>query len=239
MTVVYDVRALQTALKAKGFDPGKIDGIYGPKTEKAIVAFKRSKGLVARPYVGPITLEALGLPRNPSASDLIMPPWLNEISKHMNLHERNDFQKLYAWLKSDGRTLGDPRVLPWCGDAVETAVRLALHNEPFPGALGRNPYLARNWMLFGKECSDLYGAIAVFWRGTKTGNSGHVGFAIGYDPILRRYRIRGGNQSDSISDAWLNEDRLLGLRWPTSYVGEPQFLPYMDSKGAIVSVNEA
>jgi len=30
------VRAVQTALKSKGYDPGKIDGIYGPKTAEAV-----------------------------------------------------------------------------------------------------------------------------------------------------------------------------------------------------------
>lgn len=238
MALGYDVRALQRALQARGIDPGPIDGIYGPKTEKAIVAFKRSKGLVARPYVGPITLELLGLSASIMNADATMPPWLNEISKYMGLHERNNFQKLYAWLKSDGKTLGDPRVFPWCGDAVETPIRLTLPNEPFPGALGRNPYLARNWMLFGEPCSDIYGAIAVFWRVSKTGNSGHVGFVIGYDPKLRRYRIRGGNQSDSISDAWLSADRLLGLRWPKSYSGTMRPFPILDSKGAVISQNE-
>ena len=40
---------------------------------------------------------------------------------------------------------------PWCGDFVETCIRAALPDEPLPGALGINPYWARNWLLFGQE----------------------------------------------------------------------------------------
>jgi peptidoglycan hydrolase-like protein with peptidoglycan-binding domain len=40
-----DVRAAQEALKDKGFDPGKIDGRMGPRTQAAISEFQRSAGL--------------------------------------------------------------------------------------------------------------------------------------------------------------------------------------------------
>ena len=28
------------------------------------------------------------------------------------------------------------------------------------------------------------------------------------------YRVRGGNQSDSVCDTWVAKDRLVGCRWP-------------------------
>jgi len=55
-----DVKELQTALKRTGYDPGPIDGIFGPKTEKAVKAFQRVKGLVVDGIVGPKTAAALG-----------------------------------------------------------------------------------------------------------------------------------------------------------------------------------
>ena len=55
------VKSLQRALKAKGFDPGKIDGFFGNMTYAAVVAFQASKGLVVDGEAGPITLKALGL----------------------------------------------------------------------------------------------------------------------------------------------------------------------------------
>jgi len=57
-----NIRELQLELKRRGFDPGSVDGIRGPKTDAAIIAFKQSVGLEARSYVGPKTLAAMGLP---------------------------------------------------------------------------------------------------------------------------------------------------------------------------------
>lgn len=39
------VSAVQKALKARGFDPGAVDGIYGPKTQKAIKAMQAVLGV--------------------------------------------------------------------------------------------------------------------------------------------------------------------------------------------------
>ena len=50
-----DVLAVQTALMQKGFSPGEIDGVYGPKTEAAVRAFQSVSGLVVDGIVGPRT----------------------------------------------------------------------------------------------------------------------------------------------------------------------------------------
>lgn len=39
------VETLQRRLKVLGFDPGSIDGCFGPKTHKAVMAFQKEKGL--------------------------------------------------------------------------------------------------------------------------------------------------------------------------------------------------
>lgn len=56
-----DVAALQTALKAHGFDPGKIDGIFGTKTKDAVRRFQKASGLKVDGIAGPNTFAALGL----------------------------------------------------------------------------------------------------------------------------------------------------------------------------------
>ncbi|MDL2402534.1 peptidoglycan-binding protein [Rhizobium mayense] len=53
---------LQIALKDKGCDPGKVDGLFGPATEAAVYSFQAATGLVADGEVGPQTGAALGLP---------------------------------------------------------------------------------------------------------------------------------------------------------------------------------
>ena len=41
------VTRVQNALKRLGLDPGKIDGVFGPATERAIMEFQTTHGLVA------------------------------------------------------------------------------------------------------------------------------------------------------------------------------------------------
>lgn len=239
----YDVRWLQRCLKSLGHYQGRIDGISGPKTSAAIVSFKRSEGLRPRAYVGPVTLSRLrlradqGQPRYLVKSTAPEPLWLVEIGKVMGLHEVRDNAELRRWLTSDGSTLGDPAVYPWCGDAAITALELVLPKEPLPDAIEENPYWARNFAHYGVECGKVYGAVSSFSR---PGGGGHVAFVVGYDPARNRYRIRGGNQSDSVRDSWIDGSRLLALRWPKSWPARYQRpLPEMDASGAILSTNEA
>jgi uncharacterized protein (TIGR02594 family) len=55
------VTALQSALAAKGFDPGGIDGEFGPLTSVAVSNFQRAQNLPVTGIVDPATLNALGL----------------------------------------------------------------------------------------------------------------------------------------------------------------------------------
>lgn len=54
-----DVRSLQQLLKAAGFDPGPIDGIFGGLTENAVEAFQSANGLAVTGKVDQATLDAL------------------------------------------------------------------------------------------------------------------------------------------------------------------------------------
>ena len=53
------VTGFQKALQKLGFDPGKIDGIMGPKTEAAVKKFQQANALAADGIVGPKTQAAL------------------------------------------------------------------------------------------------------------------------------------------------------------------------------------
>jgi hypothetical protein len=52
-------RGVQSALAALGYDPGPVDGVMGPRTRAAVMAFQRSAGLVVDGVVGPATRGAL------------------------------------------------------------------------------------------------------------------------------------------------------------------------------------
>ncbi|MCG8381485.1 MAG: peptidoglycan-binding protein [Gammaproteobacteria bacterium] len=55
------VKRLQQELKIHGFNPGAIDGDFGPATEAALLNFQHSQGLIADGIAGPRTFKALGL----------------------------------------------------------------------------------------------------------------------------------------------------------------------------------
>ena len=50
-----DVLAVQTRLLAKGYSPGKLDGVYGNITKAAVVALQTACGIKADGVVGPDT----------------------------------------------------------------------------------------------------------------------------------------------------------------------------------------
>lgn len=223
---------IQRRLMAMGFNPGPLDGIMGRLTTAAIAAFQKSAGLDIKwpGTVGEKTLAALFGERKPAVPADVAMPWYDLALRKKGLHESANYSALSAFLTSDGRTLGDPRELPWCGDFVETCIAVALRDEPIPP----NPYLARNWLKFGRETRPTLGAVLVFWRGSKTGTSGHVGFAAGESAA--NYYVLGGNQSDSVSIVPIAKGRLLGARWPSTVaiprIGLPQLV------GGKLSTNE-
>lgn len=208
---------VQRALIALGYDLGRggptgkgDDGIWGALSRKAAEAFQRAKGL--KPTGMPdLDTTAQLLPKRVGEAP-VPPPWFAELKRRQGLHEVRDRSKLMAWLRSDGKTLGDPAKLPWCGDAVQTCLALTLPDEPQPA----NPYLARNWLKLGVPlATPALGAILVFYRGPLDGTSGHVGLYVGED--ANAFHVLGGNQSNAITIARLDKARLLGVRWPSTY----------------------
>ncbi len=54
-----DVADLQLRLGVLGFDPGRVDGIFGPMTQSAVGEFQRNAGLVSDSVCGPESVAAL------------------------------------------------------------------------------------------------------------------------------------------------------------------------------------
>lgn len=62
------VSDLQSKLAELGFSPGPIDGIFGPKTKAAVIAYQRSRGLIVDGICGPQTRRALAAESAPAGS---------------------------------------------------------------------------------------------------------------------------------------------------------------------------
>lgn len=54
-----DVRKIQDRLKKLGFDPGLVDGDFGPQTDAAVRQFQKKMGLTVDGIVGPLTWAVL------------------------------------------------------------------------------------------------------------------------------------------------------------------------------------
>lgn len=238
---MYSVVDVQRRLLELGFDPGPADGVRGRMMISAVRQFQRVKKLEADGIVGPRTLAAMfgGQDQRKAQQIASTPPhlapdatpWMDEAKRKMGLHEQRNNRSLWSWLRSDGGSVGDPSVNPWCGDFVETCIAKTLPDEILPN----NPYWARDWADFGIPCPPVYGAVAVFSRG----KGGHVGFVVRRDPKAKRLMILGGNQSNSVTEAWLSENRLLATRWPETALPHSGKVPTASSSGAKLSRNEA
>jgi len=140
------------------------------------------------------------------------------------------------WWKSIGAPFKDDET-PWCGAFVggvlaEVGIK--------PVASGAS---ARAWLkLPVKIDKPAVGCVVVFWRGSKNGASGHVGFVVGKDQ-KGNLMVLGGNQSDAINIKPFAmsgpNDRVLGYRWPGFHPYPERFdLPIVTSDGKL-STNEA
>lgn len=199
-----NIRSVQAALRRAGFDPGPIDGIEGPLTRAAIRAFQAHHGLKADGIAGPRTLARLRRRR------LAVLPWMHEAQRLIGTAEAAGAVNnplILDWAKQAGMAYGADEI-PWCGLFAAHCLKTALPGEPLPA----NPLLARQWAGFGREAAPQPGAVMVFWRGSKAGWTGHVGFYWAEDDS--HFHILGGNQSDRVSIARLARSRLLAARWP-------------------------
>lgn len=236
------IRAMQAQLAALGFAPGPIDGMNGAQTKDALQMFFDRARLAFRVDIAPdggvsiIGPLIAGVPANsaPPHSSTEALPWVGIARDKLGLHELRDNASLRRFLSSDKATLGDPSKLPWCGDFVETCVKLALPDELFTGRVKENPYFARNWLTFGTPCLAVYGAVVVFERGPL---SGHVAFAIGQDDAC--VFVLGGNQSDGVTIARITKTRVLGYRWPSTFSNPGRPLIKLAPGQISISTNEA
>lgn len=232
-----NILRIQQRLAQLGFDPGPLDGVRGRRTIVAVKQFQTSRGLEADGMVGRETLRALFENHLPSVTETThgdYTPWMDEIERVMGLHEVHHKKRLWDWLRSDGGTVGDPSQVPWCGDAVQTAIALSMPDEPIP----TNPYLAANWMKFGKSVEPQFGSVLVFWRGSPSSWKGHVGFYVGETDT--HYLVRGGNQQNKVCDSFIAKNRLRegGSRWPSTALPAAGRRIRVSGNGAPVTTNE-
>lgn len=232
------IRELQAALLARNYNPGPVDGMMGPLTRKAILAFQRDNGLDVDGIVGPKTRAKLfGAAAEKPKADKSVPldlPWLAEAQRLRGLKEvegAGDNPVIMGWARDLDAPYSSDEVA-WCGLFVTHCIRSALPDAPVPA----NFLGARQWVKFGKTVNPQFGSVLVFWRGERNGWKGHVGFYWAEDET--HFHVLGGNQSNSVCVSRLPKSRLLEARWPAD-LNALGITRVASADGALVSVSEA
>lgn len=215
-----DAMKTQAALVARGYNIGStgpqkngIDGAWGRRSIEALKAFQAASRLEATGVLDSRTFEALFPATKPPA--IMVPPWFSELGRLRGLNEVRDGSVIVGWAKALGgwiaKSFTNAHTEAWCGLAAAHVVSMTLPSEPLPN----NPLGARNWLNFGVSCVPQVGAVLVFWRGSKSGWLGHVGFYV--SETADAYIVLAGNQRDTVCEVPIAKGRLLGARWPRSY----------------------
>lgn len=171
---------------------------------------------------------------------MIGPIWIDRARAYIGtqeIHGPHHSARVVGWWEKIGAPFRDDET-SWCGAFVGGV----LVESGLP--IVKGGAAARAWMKLKQELNrPAVGAVVVFWRGSKSGWSGHVGFVVGKDKI-GNLMVLGGNQDDMVSIkpfAMTGPNaRILGFYWPGE--GTPDasrfVLPVLNSDGRL-STNEA
>lgn len=163
------------------------------------------------------------------------PAWIKQARKYIGQAEIKGPQHnphVVRWWEDIGAPFADDET-PWCG-AFVGGVLSEVSIKPVSGGAS-----ARAWLKMPVKLDrPAFGSVVIFWRGSRNGASGHVGFVVGQDQ-RGNLMVLGGNQGDAVNIKPFGKDRVLGYRWPGLYPYEERFkLPTLTSDGKL-STNEA
>ena len=232
--IEHENKIIQVALMKLGYDVGPIDGIIGPRTRKAIVTYKMACGKTPNANLDPLTKHNL------LARALIStngpPLWLYGAESFIGTKEirgKKHNSKIVQFFKSIGTRIRNDET-PWCAAFVGHVLELC-------GLSSTKSAGARSYNKWGFEIKEpAVGAVVVFWRGSRLGWSGHVGFIVGKDSE-NNLLVLGGNQANAVNIRAFKTSRVLSYRWPKiSILPETGFdkLPVINEE-YLLSVNES
>lgn len=168
---------------------------------------------------------------------MVKPDWLVKALSYRGVRETKGAKhtaEILGWWQKIRASFRDDET-PWCAAFVGGVLEEC-------GILSTRSAAARSYQKWGVQLDGpVVGAVVVFWRGTPTSASGHVGFVVGKDAggnIL----VVGGNQGDEVSVKSFAKSRVLSYHWPKTRelptkTGE-KTLPVLASIGDL-STNEA
>lgn len=100
----------------------------------------------------------------------------------------------------------DENEIPWCSSFVNWCMEQS-------DIKGTDSATARSWERWeSKLATPELGAVAVFWRESKSSGKGHVGLYV--KETSTHVSVLGGNQGNQVTVEPYPKERLLGYRWP-------------------------
>lgn len=211
----YNLIDVQAKLKSLGYYNGKIDGISGPITLAAIADFKSYYGLPNTEILGPLTIAALfdARPLSTFNKDIFSEPiWLRIGKSYLGVEEISGYKHnpiILGWWKRLGIPISDDET-PWCSAFVGGCLEEA-------GLSSSRDGMARSYEHWGIRLpGPAIGAVAPMWRGSRTSGQGHVMLVCGRNKNGQIMGL-GGNQSNKVSIAAFDDDRITGYFYPVSY----------------------
>lgn len=144
------------------------------------------------------------------------PIWIQEAQSYLGLREISGSEHEpgvveffadsgNAWVKDDETA--------WCGAFVGAVFARIGRPDIRPPGEKANALRARAWLNVGTPVgTPRLGDLVIFWRGSKGGASGHVGFYMGEEG--NNILVLGGNQSNRVQISKYSNSRLLGYRRP-------------------------
>lgn len=184
-----ELYAIQKALKARGFDPGTLDGVWGKDTRRAMASLLGIK-TVKQP-----------------ASDAMDAPWYDLAVAEIGTKEvpGASSNAVVVDYFRQAVAAAQPDSVPWCAAFVGAMLVKAGYKPS--GSL-----MARSYLDWGTQLAKpRKGCIVVFKRGAAP--AGHVGFVENWTAGL--VRCVGGNQSDAVTAMNFARAGVLGFRWPS------------------------
>ena len=173
-------------------------------------------------YEAVVQVQKLGLPAGPDLAQELQRALRDEM-KRRNARIVGYLETVKTDPRRDPRQLGRSTTLPpvyekngkwdvtaWCAAFVNWCLLRS-------GAPRLGLATADAWLRFGTPLpTPVYGCVTVIPPARATGSTtGHVAFYVKTE--VEHIVLLGGNQGDSVSTMYEQDDRVLGYRWPTAF----------------------
>lgn len=165
--------------------------------------------VVPAPPVIPAPVPVPSIPAKPTGPYADYPEWFRLGLHDLGFHETGNNQGIERFIaEAHTGELGQP----WCAIWVNAK----LEQSGVPGSRSPSSQSFRTHAAFVALAGPAPGAIVVYWRGSRAGGEGHVGFYV--DETATHVRTLGGNESDLVQIEPLPKDTAtFGLVGPPSY----------------------